>query len=82
MLFFTLDQVATDALRKLGTLPVGSCAELPSNSSNTLFSRYIVMVIDKGIKLQSLQIAFSEALRSADRMRLNSVVCNLIGSDM
>lgn len=76
-----LDPKAGEELKRHGTELPGSCFELPSHSSVTLFDRYIVLVVDTGDK-GSLERAFTEALESADRMRLRSAVCNLIGADM
>ena len=80
LLVFTDPQAAKD-LKKHGTETAGQCVEIPSQSTVTLFDRYIVVVVDTGDK-GSLERGFTTALQSADRMRLRTVVCNLLGADM
>jgi len=60
---------------------IGSCQEVTSRSSSTLYDMYIVIVVDNKDQ-SSLRNGFRRALRRASELGLTSIVTNLIGSDM
>jgi len=60
---------------------IGSCQEVTSRSSSTLYDMYIVIVVDNKDQ-SSLRNGFKTALRRASELGLTSIVTNLIGSDM